>query len=228
MSHHTGGLFSFDPQEIFTFLFIMLGPIKLLVPFAKITKLSTEAERRSLALRGTFLATLTVIAASFVGVRILAKWGVAPGSLAVAGGILFFLVALGMVLKPYTEHEGAGAAHPGAQAEGAPSAAGPPVKVMVRELVPNIVTPYGIAAVILLVTLMPDSSWNILEILLGIMVLDLVAMIFARTLLRVVGFPLQILSTVMGVLQVALSVQMVVYGIRLLLVEKFGVTFPPS
>ncbi len=99
---------------------------------------------------------------------------------------------------------------------------------MVRELVPNIVTPYGIAAVILLGTLMPDSSWSILGILLGIMALDLAAMIFARTLLRVVGFPLQILSTVMGVLQVALSVQMVVYGIRLLLMEKFGVTFPPS
>ena len=228
MNHHAGGLFSFDPQEIFTFLFIMLGPIKLLVPFAKITKSSTEAERRSLALQGTFLATLTVIAASFVGVRILAKWGVAPGSLAVAGGILFFLVALGMVLKPYTEHEGAGAPHPAAPVEGAPAAAGPPVKAMVRELVPNIVTPYGIAAVILLGTLMPDSSWSILGILLGIMALDLAAMIFARTLLRVVGFPLQILSTVMGVLQVALSVQMVVYGIRLLLMEKFGVTFPPS
>jgi multiple antibiotic resistance protein len=228
MNNHTGGLLSFDTPEIFTFLFIMLGPIKLLVPFAKITKSSTEAERRSLALQGTFLATLTVIAASFVGVRILAKWGVAPGSLAVAGGILFFLVALGMVLKPYTEHEGAGAPHPAAPVEGAPAAAGPPVKAMVRELVPNIVTPYGIAAVILLGTLMPDSSWSILGILLGIMALDLAAMIFARTLLRVVGFPLQILSTVMGVLQVALSVQMVVYGIRLLLMEKFGVTFPPS
>ena len=229
MNNHTGGLLSFDTPEIFTFLFIMLGPIKLLVPFAKITKSSTEAERRSLALQGTFLATLTVIAASFVGVRILAKWGVAPGSLAVAGGILFFLVALGMVLKPYTEHEGAAAVvHPPAQPEGATAAAGPPVKAMVRELVPNIVTPYGIAAVILLGTLMPDSSWSILGILLGIMALDLAAMIFARTLLRVVGFPLQILSTVMGVLQVALSVQMVVYGIRLLLMEKFGVTFPPS
>ena len=79
MNHHAGGLFSFDLQEIFTFLFIMLGPIKLLVPFAKITKSSTEAERRSLALQGTLLATMTVIAASFVGVRILAKWGVAPG-----------------------------------------------------------------------------------------------------------------------------------------------------
>jgi hypothetical protein len=132
------------------------------------------------------------------------------------------------VLKPYTEHEGAGAPHPAAPVEGAPAAAGPPVKAMVRELVPNIVTPYGIAAVILLGTLMPDSSWSILGILLGIMALDLAAMIFARTLLRVVGFPLQILSTVMGVLQVALSVQMVVYGIRLLLMEKFGVTFPPS
>jgi multiple antibiotic resistance protein len=227
MNHHAGGLFSFDPQEIFTFLFIMLGPIKLLVPFAKITKSSTEAERRSLALQGTLLATLTVIAASFVGVRILAKWGVAPGSLALAGGVLFFLVALSMVLKPYTEHEGAAAVvHPPAQPEGATAAAGPPVKAMVRELVPNIVTPYGIAAVIFLITLMPESSWSIVAILMGIMALDLVAMIFARTLLRVLGFPLQILSTVMGVLQVALSVQMIVYGIRLLLVEKFGVTFP--
>ena len=153
-------------NQIFTFLFIMLGPIKLLAPFAKITKSSTEAERRSLALQGTLLATLTVIAASFVGVRILAKWGVAPGSLALAGGILFFLVALSWCSSRTRNTK---APPPSltraAPVEGAPAAAGPPVKTMVRELVPNIVTPYGIAAVILLITLMPDSSWSILGIL---------------------------------------------------------------
>lgn len=221
--NHSGGLFSFDAQEIFTFLFIMLGPIKLLAPFARITAVASDADRRSLALRGVFISTLTVIAASFVGVRILAKWSVAPGALAIAGGILFFLVALSLVLKPYSEPHPAGAAGAGKPPEaGAP----PTVQAMLRELVPNILTPYGIAAVILLITLMPDATRSIVGILIGIMALDFVAMIFARPLLKVLGFALQIVGTVMGVLQVALSVQMVVYGIRLLLAERFGITFP--
>jgi multiple antibiotic resistance protein len=215
--NHTGGLFSFDIREVFTFLFIMLGPIKLLAPFAKLTAMSDESERRSLALRGTLLATLTVLAASFIGQVILAKWNVSPGALAIAGGILFFLVALSLVLDPYTEH-------PATQTS---SAARPSMRALVRELVPKIVTPYGIAAVILLLTLMPQQMVTIVGILIGITVLDFVTMLFARRILAVVAFPLQIVGTVMGVLQVALSVQMVVYGIRLIAVQSFGLP-PPS
>lgn len=86
---HTGGLYNFDAREIFTFLFIMLGPVKLLAPFAKLTATSDKGERRSLALRGTLIATLTVLAASFIGQAMLVKWSVSPGALAIAGGILF-------------------------------------------------------------------------------------------------------------------------------------------
>ena len=209
---HTGGLLSFDLREVFTFLFIMLGPIKLLAPFAKLTAASSESESRSLALRGTLIATLTVLAASFIGQAILAKWNVSPGALAIAGGILFFLVALSLVLDPYSEH-------PAAQGPPAPV---PSMRALVRQLVPKIVTPYGIAAVILLLTLMPERIVSIVGILIGIMVLDLLAMLFARKILAVVAFPLQILGTVMGVLQVALSIQMVIYGIRLVAAQSFG------
>lgn len=213
--NHTAGLYAFDTREIFTFLFIMLGPIKLLAPFAKITAASSDDERRSLALQSTLVATATVLAASFIGNAMLAKWGVSIGALAVAGGILFFLVALSLVLDPYT---GAGAAQS--------PAPGPPTPLL-RQLVPKIVSPYGIAAVILLLALMPDRTTRVVEILLGIMLLDLVAMFFARTVLKVVAFPLQIFGTVMGVLQVALSVQMVVYGVKLIAIQSFGFK-PPS
>jgi multiple antibiotic resistance protein len=213
---HTGGLFSFDIREIFTFLFIMLGPIKLLAPFAKLTAASSESESRSLALRAALIATLTVLAASFIGQAMLAKWNVTPGALAIAGGILFFLVALSLVLDPYTEP---------AAPQG--SAQPPSMRALLRQLIPKIVTPYGIAAVILLLTLMPEKMIAIVEILLGIMALDLLAMLFARKILGVVAFPLQIFGTVMGVLQVALSVQMIVYGIRLVAAQSFGMTFGP-
>ncbi len=97
---------------------------------------------------------------------------------------------------------------------------------MLHQIVPQIVTPYGIAAVVLLLTLMPSKTWNIVALLVGLMILNLAAMIYAREILKVAAFPLQIFGTVLGVLQVALSVQMVVYGIRLLLAERFGITFP--
>ncbi|MGC9991957.1 MAG: MarC family protein [Candidatus Cybelea sp.] len=215
--NHTGGLLSFDTREIFTFLFIMLGPIKLLAPFAKLTATSSESESRSLALRATLIATLTVLAASFIGQAMMAKWNVSPGALAIAGGILFFLVALSLVLDPYTEAVASAA-----------SAQAPSIGALLRQLVPKIVTPYGIAAVILLLTLMPEKMIAIVEILVGIMALDLVAMLFARNILAGVAFPLQILGTVMGVLQVALSVQIIVYGIRLIAVQSFGITFGPA
>lgn len=100
------------------------------------------------------------------------------------------------------------------------------MRALVRQLIPRIVTPYGIAAVILLLTLMPERTVTIVAILIGIMILDLVAMLFARKILAVVAFPLQIVGTVMGVLQVALSVQMVLYGIRLVAAQSFGMKHP--
>jgi multiple antibiotic resistance protein len=199
-------------SEVFTFFFIMLGPFKLLGPFAKLTMGSTEPERRSIALQGVGIATLTVLAAGFVGRAMLAKWNVSLGSLAIAGGLLFLLIALSLVLRPYTE---------------SPQAAVPPVKPAsagdaVRRLMPSIVTPHGIAAVILFMALMPQQTGAIVALLLVIMVLDLLAMIFARQILGVFAFPLEIVGSVLGVLQVALSIQVIVAGIRLIAVEKFG------
>ena len=203
-------LFSFGPREIFTFFFIMLGPIKLLAPYARITAGCTPAQRRNMALQSAAIATATVLAASFIGCSMLEKWNVSPGALAIAGGILFFSVAFAMVMQPYTDD--AAAAHEPPPAN---------MATVMRRVVPAIVSPHGIAAVILILTLTQGNTVPVVVTLVGIMLLDLLAMLFARPILKVVAFPLQIVGTVMGVLQVALSVQMVIYGVHMVAV-KFG------
>jgi multiple antibiotic resistance protein len=196
-------------KDVFTFFFIMLGPLRLIGPFAKLTAGRPVPELRSVALNGIAIAALTVLVASLIGSAMLAKWKVGVGALAIAGGVLFFLVALKLVLDPYAQVTGP-SAEPG---KPAPSAA------LVRQLVPAIVSPWGLAAVIFVLTLMPTQTWQIVGILIAIMALDLLAMLFARPILRYLAFPLQLVGTVMGVLQVALSVQMIVLGIRLTVLQ---------
>ncbi len=203
---------AFGLSEIFTFFFLMLGPIKILGPFAKLTAKNSDAERRALAFRGISIAALTVVAASFIGHGMLVKWKVSEGALSVAGGIMFFLVAISAVLEPYTASRPADA----------PQTELPPSQLVFRRLVPIIVSPYGIAAVIFVLTLMPNSTLPIVGMLLLIMALDLGAMLLAHRILGLLGVPLQILGTIMGVLQVALSVQMIVLGVRLIAAQTFG------
>jgi multiple antibiotic resistance protein len=202
-------------KDVFTFFFIMLGPLRILAPFAGLTAGRTQADSRWIAFRATGLATLTVLLASLFGSAILVKWHVALGELAIAGGIVFFLVALQIVLDPY------------AQSRASETTAQEPASALglTRKLVPVIVTPWGIAAVIFFLTVDPDQKWPIIGILIGIMALDLLAMLFGRQILRVLGFPLQLVETVLSVLQVALSVELVVYGIKLVAIQRFGAHF---
>jgi multiple antibiotic resistance protein len=212
------GAIALSLKDVFTFFFIMLGPLRLIGPFAKLTAGRPEGELRQVALQGSGIATLTVLVAGLIGSSMLVKWHVVVGALAIAGGILFFVVALRMVLSPYTEE---------AKPAAGPAPAPVPAAALVRLLVPDIVSPWGICAVIFVLTLMPAQTIPIMGILIGIMALDLLAMLFARQILRYLAFPLQLVGTVMGVLQVALSVQMVVLGIRLIAIERFGAHFPP-
>jgi multiple antibiotic resistance protein len=205
-------LYTFSLSEIFTFFFIMLGPLKLIGPFASLTKANSEPERRALALRGIAIGTLTVIAAGFVGSAVLVKWDVSVGALAIAGGILFFRIAFALVVQPYV----------GSAPANVPAPLAPSSRVALQQLVPAIVSPYGVSAVILVMTIMPQSTLEVVVLLLVVMALDFVAMLFARQILAVLALPLEIVGSVMGVLQVALSVQMVVYGIQLIVAQRFG------
>jgi multiple antibiotic resistance protein len=200
--------------KVFTYFFLMLGPLKLLGPFAKMTSGMDEAACRSLAVRGFGLACLGGLIAAFLGESILEKWSVSLPALLIAGGLVLLLVALQAVLAQYEplpapSVETKEAAHP---------AADYPRMALTPLAFPNIITPYGTAVFILLLAASPTRSREIaiLAVFLGVMLLDLVAMWLARPILRHGAAGLAILGSVLGVVQVALAVQLLLAAGRLL------------
>lgn len=86
-----------------------------------------------------------------------------------------------------------------------------------RVAFPVVVTPYGIAAVIALLVNSHDAARTagILAILVGVMVLNLLAMLYVRRIMGgVIVLALQIVGAVLGVLQVALAVQIILRGLH--------------
>jgi multiple antibiotic resistance protein len=86
---------------------------------------------------------------------------------------------------------------------------------------PTIVTPYSIAVLVLLMTLAPEQSpgWRlILGVAGAVLVIDLITMLNAQRILKAAYVPavLGVVGTVMAVPQIALAVQAVVVGLRLL------------
>jgi multiple antibiotic resistance protein len=191
--------------QIFTLLFVTLGPVKILGPFAQLTRDADEAKVKQIAVRAFAIALVAVVAGGFVGQALLGNWGISIPALILAAGIIFFLVGLNLVLEQYQP------------APAAPPLPAAPMAAALRLAFPTVVTPYGIAAVIALLVNSPDAARtaSVVAILIGVMVLNLLAMLYSRRLMGgATVMALQILGAVLGVLQVALAVQLILRGLR--------------
>jgi small neutral amino acid transporter SnatA (MarC family) len=169
---------------------VILAPLRAIGPFSRITAgLDTVALRRAAIVRVS-ISTVVLILGAFVGSAILSKWSVSAGALALAGGLIFLLVALAVVIwvpGPVREHDESPI----------------PRKELYRQLIATLVTPFGLAALALFVRMMPSQTGPILAALVAVMISDLIATVFARPLLKYLDIPLQALARIFGVLQVA-------------------------
>lgn len=202
----------FPVAQVFTFLFLMLGPFKIIGPFAKITKGADPATARRIALQATAFASLALAIAAFFGEYFLGSYGIPLPVLSLSAGIILFLVALLHILEQFMPS----AAHE-EEAAGPPPA--PTVKMALSPLAfPTIVTPYGIAALVVFLALATstEARLTIGAILAAIMLLNLAVMMTMRYILPVLGLVLPILGAVLGVVQVALGLQIINTSIRLL------------
>ena len=202
--------------EIFTIFFIMLGPIKIIPVFVNMTANASERLRRQMAWRGFLLSCIALVVASVLGQVMLVKWKISLAALIMALGVVLFLVALRIVLSVYEKEK---------------SAAGPPpspsLEMAASPLTfPTIVTPYGTAALIVLLAATTDigRQVSIFGLVLGVMIINLLTMLYAHQILRWIGkTALQILGAVLGILQVALSIQII-----FLALSRIGVIAPGS
>jgi multiple antibiotic resistance protein len=195
-----------DLGAALAFFFLMLGPIKVLGPFVTMTEHVDNSFRTRLAIRATIFSCLALVVAALIGERSLEDYGVSLDVLALTGGLVLAVVACQTILEQF---------QPNQTIEADPL----PLDVaVVRLAFPIVITPYGIAAVIIFTAIAPDT-WTkitVMAMALGVLLLDLIAMLFARPLLKWLGAPLLIMGVVLAIIQLAIGVQIVLRNLAAL------------
>ena len=201
-----------ENSQIFLLLFLMLGPFKVLGPFVKITKNADLAISRKIAFRAILFSIISLVLAALLGGNIMNNYGIPVPILALSAGIILFLVALLSIIQQFNPSE------PNADNGKTPS-----LSVAINPLAfPVIVTPYGIAAVIVFITLSPDlnNKLIVLAMVAGIMLLNLLVMLFARNIFKpITVMILSILGAILGVIQVALGAKIIYNSLTALLAK---------
>jgi multiple antibiotic resistance protein len=195
--------------QVFAILFLMLGPFKIIGPFFKATEGADARLTRQIAVWATIFSALALLIAGFLGESILGTYGIPLPVLALSGGIILFLVAIKNVLEQFEAPQ----SH--TDAVGVPPAAA--MKVAMAPLAfPTIVTPYGIAAVVVLIAFRQtlEGRLTIGAVVVAIMALNLIVMLVARRWRTVLAFVLPIFGAVLGVVQVALGLQIINSALR--------------
>lgn len=190
--------------------FATVGPIDVAAVFAALSATHTVAERRVIALRGIFLATVILLVTALVGEWVLTSLGISLAALRTAGGILLLLIGIEMAF---------------ARSSGATSTTVDEVReaehrqdIAVFPLAtPLIAGPGSIGAVILLMT--ETGGQLVLQVavcvaLLIVLLLTLLFMLIANQLQARLGITgMQVISRVFGVVLAALAVQFIFDGI---------------
>jgi multiple antibiotic resistance protein len=190
---------------IFTLFFVTLGPFKLLGPFAQQTQELSPSALRGIAVRAFVVGLAAVIVGGYLGTTLAAKWNVSIPAIELAAGLILLLVAVRLVMAPYE-----------------PPPVLPPLPparmaATLRLTFPLVVTPYGVAGLIVVLDLATDGKAvaTVYALLVVVMLLNLLAMLFVREIMRgPVLLVLQVLGAVLGVLQFALAIQIIIRGLR--------------
>lgn len=194
-------------SDVFVLLFVTLGPpLKVPAAYFDVTRTLEPRAAKQLATRAFAFALAASLLGGAVGAALMAKWHISIPAMTLAAGVVFFLVSLRGVLAEYDAHM-----HPPV----APDPAAP-VPSAFRIAVPMLVTPYGMAAIILLVarSRQMERGLTVGALVIAVMLLNLLAMRYARPILRFIGtIPLQLFTTIVGVLTIGLSLQILISGL---------------
>lgn len=190
--------------DILMIFLVTIGPLKATVVFASLTAKSDPGFRRAVAIKTVVTATAVAFLFVLAGEFLLHAFHVSLPALKIAGGLILMLYALGMVLG---------------EGSGKDDQAGIPqsTNIGIYPLaMPLMATPQGIV----LITTITATATNLVEVLtilgliLGIMAFNLVVLLGAHWLVRIVGASaLQVFASVVGLLLVALAVQLMMWGL---------------
>lgn len=181
-------------------LFTLVGPVRVMPIFDALTRTMTPRARAGLALRAAGLGAFGIAIAAEMGATKIEAVGISREALGAATGLVLTIVGL---LPLIGVEIGASA-----RADGPPDA--------FRLAFPTLLPPYAFGLIILISLYLPASTGVVRVALLGIllMAINALAMIAAPAILRRIGLiPLKLLGAIFGIIQLALGLQMLLWGI---------------
>jgi multiple antibiotic resistance protein len=197
-------------------LFTLMGPIGLIPIFDGATAGRDSRARRRIALQVTFFVLVALGLATFLGTAVMARVGTTLPSLIIAAGAILVITALRNILA-------AGQPRPAQPAAPPPEALPAWVPALTPIAIPGLVTPVVVATLVIFTAAFPTAAdrLTILAVAAVIMVLNLGAMLVARSFMHHIGMaPLLLLGAIFGVLQVALGVEILADGITAALAAR--------
>jgi multiple antibiotic resistance protein len=182
-------------------LLIVLDPLGN-VPIVLSLLRNTPRERRfAIVSRECFFALVILLVFMWGGDRLLHIMHLTDASLEIAGGVILFLIAMGMAFPSM------GVSFSGPEEEGEP--------MLVPLAIPMIAGPSSLATVLLLASRQPDRAWTWAAAIALSMVVVWLVLLSASALARRLGKSgLIALERLMGLLLAAMAVEMLISGLR--------------
>ena len=195
--------------NIITILFLTIGPLKIIPPFAKMTAQADSKLKNRLAFRGFWISTVTIVAVALIGQGMVANYRVSISALLTAAGLVIAIAAMRSILTQY-----------GTKQDSTPQPEPPSLSMAISPLsFPTILPPYGIATVLLIMIVGKRIGTDvnlILAIIVGFMVLNYICMLSASWILK--GFKppiMNVFGIVLSVIQLGIGITWIYGGIGL-------------
>ncbi|MFI2734079.1 MarC family protein [Streptomyces sp. NPDC018711] len=197
----------------FIAFFSVVGPPKVLLAFAGLAQVHDPRQLRTIALISTGAAVLVGLVTGITAPYLLDLFHISTPALQLAGGVIFFIYAVGLVLGL---HLGSDGTHQDS----------PDLVSGVRELLmPYIVSPLAMTAVLIEAAARDSFSWRstVVGAYVSVLALDLVCvLLLTRILHRTHHATIELLGRLLGLLLAAVGVDLVLDGLYDLGVPGLG------
>ena len=189
-------------------LILITDPIGNIPIFANALQHVAPQRRARVILREVLIAFLLLLTFMFIGESFLRLMNLSELSLQIGGGVILFLIALRMIFPP---------------PKGPETAESMTEPLIVPLAIPAIAGPSALATVLLLVSQAPEKRLEWIAALCVTMTVSAVVLVLAERIQRVAGDRFVVaLERLMGLVLVALSIEMMLRGIKTFVKQLAG------
>ena len=190
-------------------LFMTIGPIKIIPMFVRLTQNSSKEIKNKLAIRSFALSTSVIFVVALTSQNILNKYSISLSALLAAAGIILFLISIKLLLAQYDTN----------QKNPVPIPENPLTALISPLTFPTILTPQGIALVMISMTIsqrLDNNVDKILGLIMGVMLVNLICMLYAKQILNFLKPTfLQVMGLMLNIIQLALAISFIFSAINL-------------